>query len=556
MHAALRVPELLDFICESLHRPLPPLSEVYEYQPGSELVRLACTCRAFYGSALRQLWRTVPLSAVLRLWPDDAWDTRSLGSPPRMTMVLKYARRLRDSDWDRIRAYEAHIRELIVVGSNPSLDVVLPTLASHLPITMFRNLNTLVWDRNADYIDLFLRTSVSHIVVEAYKLGTRLPLLLERISDSPCRLRSLTLTEGATRTPPSTSHSVFPNTPQVHHVFLEPISRFIITLTLCSAPLTNLHVPTLSMAGLSCLSRLASLHSLALDVLPRALALDSSEVWPFPELQELSITHEDTPLVARFLQRLRPGVPLRSFQVEFQPYPTADGQHDLFGALAACLGNATLEVLSLAVQDIYDEDSIRLLDDPELYVLPAETLRLLLSPAFKSLRHVTVASALGFGGDIDDDFLEDLARAWPAAETITLLGPAAVHRPACSLKSLASLQRECPALQALTLRFAVESVELSVPAREHPLTRLDVQNSPFLVDNLKPRRVARYLAALFPHLRAIATAGEYSEGFDSDSDEDEEEFDYGVNELPDHWLRYDREKRWHKLWKAVEARLN
>ncbi|KAJ7135714.1 hypothetical protein C8R44DRAFT_534588, partial [Mycena epipterygia] len=143
-------------------------------------------------------------------------------------------------------------------------------------------------------------------------------------------------------------------------------------------------------------------------------------------------------------------------------------------------------------------------DQLDIYSVGGEIFKPLLS--FSNLVSLSLSHPVGF--NLDDAVVRDMARAWPRIELLWLPHGRSPHRisPRVTLEGVYAFAIHCPRLQALTMTFDATVVpKAKIEGRnrvsQHSLGLLDVAYSPVS----KPRPVATFLSAIFPHLKTIGT---------------------------------------------------
>ncbi|KAJ7877475.1 hypothetical protein B0H13DRAFT_979455 [Mycena leptocephala] len=364
---------------------------------------------------------------------------------------LRLLRPIRTSDWDRLRLYTRHVKNLSSGYEDWSLSNVFPTLSVSLPDTLFHNLHALHWHHFDDgfyYIHLFLRPTLKKI--SFFLLSDSASSLLPILATRCAKLTNITILSD------------------------NYISRSVSDLVLGLQKAEEISVYSLDQDVLEYLARLPTLKSLVLRTLPTGLKLAPVHgTQTFPCLRELRFTSSEIRSTTQFLGLCR-AVPLKEFAVSFVEFVTAAETHDLLSAISAGLSSASLTWLSV---DNECEHSV--VADPSVYLIPPQSLRLLCRCT--NLTVLSITTPLGF--DFDDEDVSDLAPAWPEVVSLHLAACHSTYHPRTTLACLRSFAQHCPHLNSLRIPVdatAVPSPETDPRIRvfQQTLEALEVENSP------------------------------------------------------------------------------
>ncbi|KAJ7618443.1 hypothetical protein FB45DRAFT_755830, partial [Roridomyces roridus] len=138
--------------------------------------------------------------------------------------------------------------------------------------------------------------------------------------------------------------------------------------------------------------------------------------------------------------------------------------------------------------------------------LSPDILRPLL--ACKDLGSFTLQLYPGF--DADDDFLAEIATAWPNIHTLKLFDIHVDQEPTVTLACLIPFARHCPDLSTLGIRMFCSEVptfsHTTGDRFDHYLDVLEVGTSPITEDLQDVSKIAAFLSNLFPHLSEISSS--------------------------------------------------
>ncbi|KAJ6559790.1 hypothetical protein B0H19DRAFT_1260483 [Mycena capillaripes] len=484
MHHCLTIPEIVDMICFHLD---PRLSENARLDTPRNLGMMARTCRSLQGPALDHLWSSASLGTLLtRCMPSDLWAVDVDNSVyTGRTRKLRLLRPIRASDWDRVRFYTPRVKRLISGSIDWSLSGIFPALSVSFPETSFSCLHDLRWHHSYTdfyYIHLFLRPTLTSIYFTLSSDDSSLSFL--SILGSKC--------------PKLTEISI------AGHYESHSISEFVSGLQY----IEKISAHSLDGDALLHLSQLTTLESLTLNKFPRELILMPMETQSFPSLRTFSLAYPEIRETTQFLG-ICSAIPLKTFDLNLQDFPTAHETHVLFAAIATGFSSATLTFLSIENEyEPWEELNLT------TYQIPRRSLQLLCR--FHNLAVLVIMSPLGF--TVDNADVSDLARAWPRIVTLRLSARTHTYQPCTTLACLPSFAQHCPRLCNLHLALDCTTVPPPVTNSQpgilphHSLESLHVEHSPIA----SPIAVARFLSYLFPNVRSISTVREHEDNEDED----------------------------------------
>ncbi|KAJ7353568.1 hypothetical protein DFH08DRAFT_934427 [Mycena albidolilacea] len=477
MHYALQIVEVVEIICEHLAQ--------LDASTG-DLARLARTSTLFLDPALNVLWRHQgTLVNLLRCMPSDVWDiteTRYEDEDDDVPGDVKIdlRRPITLVDWERFRFYSHRVKSFHPDQKHwletPKVYETLDLCFPEQPI--FPNLRALDWwphaDGSFDYIRLFLSPRISnlHMTAECIPHPSTLPLLSSKCPS----LKNISISMA-----PGPALSKFVR--GLHH-------------------LETLVVTDLNTAALSHIARLPGLLYLWLmSSSPVPSFRPSAGSLPFPALQRLEYESiEHAPRLLELMAKcslVELTIIARGFNTT--PPPNTIAQQ-FYSALATYCSHSSLRKIN--VQRNGHAWTINA-DQHSIYLVKGDILHPLFS--FSNLVNVSLSHPVGV--DLDDTVVRKMATAWPQIESL-LLPPERSHRitPRATLEGIYAFAQHCPRLRSLHLVFDASIVpELKSKGEktvcQRALRYLDVSYSPVG----KPRPVAKFLSAIFPHLHTIST---------------------------------------------------
>ncbi|KAF7288377.1 hypothetical protein HMN09_01400800 [Mycena chlorophos] len=151
MHPALRIPEIVSLIFETMVPDVPPQKADLDTHT---LASLSRTCKYFSEPALNALWKKQRgLGNLLSCFPEDLWNVKyqdwKYQEFLRVPANLALVRNILPSDWMRAAYYAKRVRD-VCIPEEAEGQLVLPFLSISLPTSpfLFPNLRTLEY--NAD----------------------------------------------------------------------------------------------------------------------------------------------------------------------------------------------------------------------------------------------------------------------------------------------------------------------------------------------------------------------------------------------------------------------
>ncbi|KAJ6544240.1 hypothetical protein B0H19DRAFT_1267531 [Mycena capillaripes] len=391
-HRALQISEIVRMICEEAHTGLRPL-----YHPQKTLVSLARTSRIFSEPALDVLWHELmSLVPLVKCMPDTLWEERdSAGGLGGVAIHLR--RPIASEDIPRLLFYSVRIRVLEIETTFTSgtihhdflraLDMSLPTEV------LMPRLSQFSWTpRKNDPL------SFMH-----HFLGRQTRKIELQLGDEIAGLSIL---------PYIKSSCPFVSKFTLYTKTLDPFSVRIISDLLCGwHHLTELSISNLDKAGFSHVAQLHSLGSLNLNSVTGTPPFHPPEFLSgatFPALKNLSVCCETAQFCAGIVQVIS----CRQFE-NLSVFPltiwTTSAWQELHTTLRDCLNNSTF-----CSMEVDESDQLTRPADTASFVLSSDALRPLL--AFRNM--TTVVYNIYPGLDADDDFLEQMALAWPYLDAL------------------------------------------------------------------------------------------------------------------------------------------
>ncbi|KAJ7264503.1 hypothetical protein B0H12DRAFT_1321429 [Mycena haematopus] len=448
------------------------------------LAALARTSTIFHESALDALWKHQDTFLnLIRCMPADVWETTIVARTPTLTPT----REILPSDWDRVMKYAPRVKSLLCCApENPSMTAVYQMLRESAPSSesLLPNLKRLKW-RNYDspdfsFIDLFLGPQVTSVI-----LGTpfdkQCPILATLGQTNPGLLS--VVIQGVNVGSPGSEKSQLWN-----FIRALPLVEVLDVRVVDSEILQYLGgLP--SLKGLStCISDPSPLQGIA----SRSLFSNLRNLSLQPK-QEDRRGVEIASLIA--LLRACDSPPLTSFVAFSIVQWTLKQVEELYEVLSGHCLNEHLLILQF--------EFIMKTKPPLLTPHPGHFFR----PLFSFARLTVLEIDVPAGYDLEDKTVEDMARAWPNLEELSLKSRSD-HQPRCTLKSLHSFARHCPRLCALHLTFDASGVPPSLimptdPLPQGKLMSLNVAYSRTSYNSLPA--VAVFMASLFSNIKKIVT---------------------------------------------------
>ncbi|KAF7359681.1 hypothetical protein MVEN_00692400 [Mycena venus] len=500
MHDCLKIPELVDQIFSNF---------TAEYYGGDAkvLARLGRTCRLFHDPAMDVLWRE-PQKFAQHLAIGPTWRKRS----------VRLLRPIVPGDWDRALVYTRRVKSFAFPSlSEVSLSEIFPALSQCLPLgCVFPNLTHLSWypRREADfpYIQLFISPTITSISISSMPASCTVLLPTLPLECRVLKKISIDLIGHAFRD----MGGCFP-------AFLHQLETVEHLSMLLPDAASLVHVGRIETL------RFLYLPALPLHVLPRSVEPASL----FLNLSTLIVGSVDIEPATNIMAMCIDST-FQSLRFTLETCPTAEVMDKFYTALTRCRrSHASLR--SLGVCSVADDEPA-LVQDPR-YLLRRHTIQRLF--CFAQLTEIEIESACGF--ELDDGICNQMARAWPHAERLTLKEFYNPVKQSVTLESLHSFAQHCPALNRLHLTFDARvfpgphsSAQTAAGISQLKLEQLHVGYS--LINAYNPRPVAKFIGDLFPNLQYLATARN-----DSYRDPDSYESD---DDMPD-----------YHSWQEVEERL-
>ncbi|KAK7001358.1 hypothetical protein R3P38DRAFT_3048711 [Favolaschia claudopus] len=491
MHRGLRIPEVVELICAAA-------------EP-SALAVLSRTCQTFQTPALAVLWATQKqLTNLLKCLPSDVWEeVQNHPGHVHSPIVFRLRRPIASSDLSRVLFYAEKVKNLFIEPPHRLSWIVYEALSLALSVhPLLPNLRHLTWlppDHVYSHIRMLVGQKLQSITFDVERSRSvglyLLPYLnvfhpdLSSVEIGPMDLvQSLELKESVYST-------------------IRSMNR------LQELKIPDLDIPTtLHLAQLPHLRRLnvGTFHQLFDDLQPELAAMGPA----FSALRQFIVYSESPPSVIGFLDVVSPDA-LSEITVNFGSASSMESeQWRILNTSIARRSFRTLKCVELRERFVFEQD---MNDNPAAMISKDSFYPLLIC------RNLTdVALQTGYGIDIDNDFINKIAEAWPQLETLSLSPKfqASVYIPQVTLAGLIPLAQNCRCLTSLTL--VLNATVLDIHPRERPgngisneaLVKLDVVESPIS----SPAAVASFLSAIFPELQQVL------------SREDEER-----NTLAPHW---------------------
>ncbi|KAJ7089912.1 hypothetical protein C8R44DRAFT_957724 [Mycena epipterygia] len=466
MHHCLEIPEVVHLVFSKL----TPVGA-----GAKDLAALARTCTTFHDIALDALWwYQYTIVNLIRCMPADLWDTVLVHGTDA---TLRLSRPIVASDWTRLLHYSHRIKNL-TCGDHPmypNLSEVFERLRLGVPgDDLLPNLETLTWDHyggiHPSHIHLFLGPRIRAIHLGYCDPDTEeavLPILARRVPT----LRSvviniLQLEIGENRHP---------------HVsaFLQALSR------VRSIMVSN---GTLDAAALLHLGQLTTLEKLNI-ILPDSMSFPGiNDGTLFSNLQAVALHIGSVELLTTFMQTwAKP--PITSIELSSTAYPAPEAFEEIYTLLAARCAHESLRSLTLQVFEAPPNAT-------DLSIHSGTSFQHLF--CFANLVSLSITALIKL--DLDDEMITDMARAWPQLEKLEI-STYPFHRPRSTLLGLHALAQHCPRLRKLEMLFNASIVPPPPTPSDCRLVVLEVSRSP-IADALP---VARFISAIFPHVREVTT---------------------------------------------------
>ncbi|KAF8066591.1 hypothetical protein FPV67DRAFT_1197781 [Lyophyllum atratum] len=441
IHPCLEIPEIFNLICEAIVQAAcatqsPQCSnDSYHAPPVTDatcrrdFASLARTCRALHEPATDYLWSELDTFAPLvKCMPRDLWkEERSTTGP-----FLVFSRAIVPSDFRRFMEKSRRVKKLFLhegpmyyVGTQHNItstpdDIYEALSAATGSFALLPNLTSLALSQptspaiydflGPSIIDfrLFIHLRGAHVSDLHYSFIASLPRRYPR-------LRLLSVLDAPTP---------------------------LISDALCGLPeLHMLHIPRLSLEphAIMHIMHLAHLHSLSFKSSDRITLPGSVPMYPaFPALQELRYESED-PADAIQLLRSASFCPLVNIQITSYG-GIRESWHLLFQTFSSHISHLSLTDIHLA-SDHHDDvlstsEFIHVADIRPLFV-------------FSNLSKLYLDF---FSLYIDDDDLDQLARAFPRMKVLHLISAMTAGDGLVTHSGLAAIARRCPEITRLSIR--------------------------------------------------------------------------------------------------------
>ncbi|KAF8173841.1 hypothetical protein K438DRAFT_2023368 [Mycena galopus ATCC 62051] len=469
---ALQITEIVRMICN-------------EATPDSQtLLSLATTSRTLSDPALDVIWRKqTSLVSLVKCMPDTLWEERRIGAG----VIVHLRRPVATSDLPRLLFYSVRVRILEMRYLNIKHEILHPeflkALDMSLPQSFMPRLLHFSWTPKKDDVLSIMRHFLGPQIREIdLELGEH----VANLSILPYIRSSCPLISEFCLGVETDAHSI--------PIFSEVVCGW--------QHLTDLSIPDLDEAGFTHVARLASLTRLSL-----CFAQDTTLYPPdflsgltFPALEYLFIRCE----TARFCGGVIQVISSRHFETLYiRPLAswTTGAWEELHATVRDCLNGSAFE--SIEVAD-WAEPTANIAP----YVLSSAALRPLLAiPTLTSLSYQIYPNL-----DVDDDFLEEMARAWPEMGSLyfgTDVEVFQTQRSRATLNCLINFARHCRKLYGLGLHMdatgPVPDFSRTPGQRKfgYRLEALDVGVSP--INSRKEAEVAAFISNLFPRLEYLFT---------------------------------------------------
>ncbi|KAJ7171375.1 hypothetical protein C8R46DRAFT_1088262 [Mycena filopes] len=527
MHRALEIAELVELICFQF-----PTNDrgVLDKESSKALPALGRTSKTFCNPALNRLWRRQDtITNLLECMPVDLWDiqeavdetseTASVDTEEESSLIITLLRPIISSDWDRPQFYTPRVKDFSLETEFVTVDLFDALCVSRMGECIFPNLETLRWmQRTCDmfhYVRLFLTPRVADLAICSIQRLSHLSMIptlpgrcptLKRLQ---CELQSSELQDAA----------------------IPIISRAVCDL----AHLESLHVPALNEKALAHISQLSNLGYLSLESAGGITRfIETRAAVCFPALSALAVVGMRT---ASALLSTLTQCPLVEFRIPHSncsesSWPTKNTARLFYSALASHCHAPSLRRINIYF-DFWDRDVKPTADQIRLYSVDQRILEPLLS--FANLSSLILIPPVGF--DLDDATIVLMACTWPQIATLSLTANPCRHMPSrVTLEGLASLSKYCPDLCRLDISFDATMVP---PIRDQGKTRVGQQTLVCIGVGCSPvsnaRRVAKFLAVIFPRLKYVETLRSELLEQARWSTEVVEEFDAEIVESEERW---------------------
>ncbi|KAK7053770.1 hypothetical protein R3P38DRAFT_2601535 [Favolaschia claudopus] len=482
------IQEIVSLICFESFEPYFPKKTRF-----ASLLALSRTSKIFTEPALDRLWwEQKSLAPLIKCMPEDAWEEHVAGTGRNATTTLHLRRPLKSTDLPRMLYYSERIRELCLTRfASPKLHHgLLRALDMALPVRTFMpKLVDLTWCSSRKDVTTILR----HI------LGPRVRNIHLNL-DNTEELSILPFVRSAC---PQVSdfELVLPQNSQG--------STPVVSDLVCGwENLTDLYIPNLDKAGFIHIAHLSSLNTLNLwfvDDLAPSHPPDFLVGPSFPKLEYLSIRCRTANFCAGVVQVIA-SRQLTSLSISPMSSWTSSAWQKLHTVIQECLDHTALDSI-----EVKDWDGLVRPAEDELasYRISLDVLRPLL--AFKRLEQVAYQTYPDV--DVGDDFLEEMAKAWPRLSSLHLCNEVLITQPPrATLRCLLPFARHCRHLEALGIRIHARNIpaftQLAGHRIAHELQYMYVGTSYLLSWDDMEGKVAAFISDLFPTLDSLMTSSE------------------------------------------------
>ncbi|KAJ7199647.1 hypothetical protein GGX14DRAFT_467748, partial [Mycena pura] len=386
MHRCWDVAELTQIIFQQLEPVYSESGTDRSITTQGQLYWLALTCRKFCDPALDRLWESPNFIDLLKCLPYHVWEI-SEGS-------FKIRSPVGPGDWERVLTYSKRIRNFSDEYYPPScLDAsVLQSLVNSLPsgplLPNLRSLSCQSWSKLFPHISRLVGEHVPKIYVEIEGPAADLPPIARH-----CRFLSHV-----------TFNGLYDESTR------DWVSAFLIQLT----HLQTVEVLYMTQDAFLHVARLDHVETLWVRCLDlEAFAEVDRPYILFPALRRLTLWAESVTFATHFVKVLD-CAPLETIVVTSRQDCTTINSRALFWAIHTSCFTSHNTLTSITVELTEDFDTLPA--DTSPYTMPSSVTQPLLG--FPNLRHVKLSSTVGFISD--NESVDDMARAWPCLESLSM----------------------------------------------------------------------------------------------------------------------------------------
>ncbi|KAJ7108239.1 hypothetical protein C8R44DRAFT_885003 [Mycena epipterygia] len=506
MHRTLRIPELVEMICDHLLEFYPNTSTVFP-----SLNAFARTSKFFLDPALDCIWKKqYTLLNFVNCMPSDLWLKTRDGEG------LRLRRPIAPADWARPLMYASRIKHFVLTKEAEGEMLsrhIFEILAHCIPCEhLFPNLETIVWFPKDEsifpYIHLFL--------------GPKLDGISLYLGDSISALSLLpTLSQKYPRLRVASIKSTLSDDDELQ---LRSITLFVAGLT----RMHTLDLDVIDQPAFEHLGQLTTLRSLKIGLLHRPERIVDALRLPFPALRILNFRHTPVDVASTYINMLV-DCNLAMMTLDIPSRTTARRITELYTGLVENCTHTGLSLLTVQNSQFFTWSTP---EDDEIshYLIPPASVRSLC--CFNNLVLLCLQSPVGF--DLDDATAWEMARAWPKMRMLRLEADRhSAHHPShMTLNGVRAFAQHCLDLAYLSLTFTAIDVPPAEGASDGPRPRqtcliaLRVGTSPIS----SPPQVAGFLSGIFPALENILVKDE-TDADNEEGDDEEDEDDGGWNEV-------------------------